>query len=1000
MKAKRIVVLFLILSFIPVTLLSQELLPDDLIKGKMTVTGVITAAGDGQTLPGVTVMTVDGSEGTITDVNGYYRIKAGASDSLRISFVGMQTTVVPVNGRSVINIALSESVQNLSEIVVVGYGRESRAMLTSSVGKVEGEDIREAPVSSIDAALQGKTTGVQITQNSGTPGASNSTRIRGHSSISGNNEPLYIIDGIPVTTGNFSQLGYGGQGTDALADLNPADIESVSVLKDAAAAAIYGARASNGVILITTKSGRTDKTAINARAYYGWQQVPNKLDMLNARQFKIYRNEASVAAGGLPIYSDEDIEANEVNTNWLNEVLQTAPIGNFELSAAGGSDKTRFYTSMTYFDQEGTLLGTAYDKISGRVNIDHRISDRVKIGLNYGISYARNDRKEGDQSLNSPLANAISLPPIYPIYNEDGTYNEDGPFANPVSIANEQINKQYNFRNLGNVYLDIHIIEGLTFSTKWGIDYINIREHSFDPPTTRQGARYNGLGFETTNQVSNLVSNNTLNYLLTVKEEHNLKFLLGYSFEQYHRRSTFLRGQDFPSPELEYIASAATITSGSASALDRGLNSFFGQVKYNFSNRYLLEFSARYDGSSKFGENNRYGFFPSVAAAWRIIEEPWFSSEVFSDLKIRGSFGFTGNDAIGDFRTIGLYQGGANYLQSPGVYPVQIPNPDLKWETTQQFNLGLETGFIDNRIQLTLDYYNKYTYDLLFDAPIPSSSGFSVISTNIGELTNNGIELGIRADVVKLEEFNWNASLNLSANRNKITKLYEGQPIDDIGRGGNRVMEGEPLGVFYNWNALGVDPTTGDIVFEDVDGDGIITANDRTIIGDPNPDFYGGFTNVFSYKGLTLNIFLQFSYGNDIFNGTRRYIEAMKGPDNQTTAILDRWREPGDVTQVPRATFSDPNSNDRASSRFIEDGSYLRFKNVKLSYDFGEMFDNVKGISSLEVYVMSQNLFTFTNYSGMDPEVNYAGQDPLRMGTDFFTYPQARSFIIGLNLNL
>ena len=961
------------------------------------IRGTVTDASNGSTLPGVSIVIKGTLKGTATGIDGAYEIEVPDNLSVLIfSFIGYQTLEVLAD-KNEIDVALRPVATQLEEMVVVGYGSSSRKLLTSSVSTIKGDELAEKPVSSIDQILQGKSTGVQVVSNSGTPGGGISVRVRGISSINAGSEPLYVVDGIPIITGDFGQIGFSGQTTSAISDINPSDIESISVLKDASATTIYGSRASNGVILITTKKGSAEKTKINFSAYYGVQQVAKKLDMLNAREFMEYKNDASIAAGGLPVYSQEEIGTNTIDTDWLDEVLSTAPIANYELSAAGGSKSTKYYISGNYFTQEGTLIGTAYDRLNGRANLDVKVNDFINVGANIGLSYSKNDRKEGDQSLNSPLANAIAMPAIYPVYNPDGTYNDDGPFANPVSIGNLHVNENYSFRSISSIFADIRIYKGLTFNTKWSADYYNLREHTYDPPTTRQGGKYNGLGIESTANVMNVVSNNILRYVTEIDGKHQINALLGYSFEKYQRRSTYLRGQDFPNENFQYIASAATITAGSASALDRGLNSFFGEVKYDFKYKYLFTLSGRYDGSSKFGGNNQYGFFPAASAAWRISEEDFFNVSSIDDLKVRVSYGLTGNDGIPDFAYMNLYSSGANYQLNPGIYPSQLPNPDLKWESTTQFDIGFNLSMFSNKLTFEFDFYNKQTKDLLLYRPVPPSSGFGSYISNIGEMKNNGIEIMLGAKIIE-REFKWDLSTNFSLNRNEVTKLYNDIPIDQIGRGENSVRVGYPIGVFYNYESLGVDPSTGDIVFRDVDGDGEITENDRTVIGDPNPDFIGSLTNIFSYKGFTLNIMLQYTYGNDIFNGTRRYIESMKGQDNQLQAIQNRWRQPGDISQIPRATNADLNINDRASSRFIEDGSYLRFKTVRLSYDFKPKVLEKMRLSRLELYLVAQNLFTITNYSGMDPEVNYAGNDDLRYGTDFFTYPSARVFSVGLNL--
>jgi TonB-linked SusC/RagA family outer membrane protein len=608
------------------------------------------------------------------------------------------------------------------------------------------------------------------------------------------------------------------------------------------------------------------------------------------------------------------------------------------------------------------------------------------------MTYSKNKRVEGDQTLFGPLPNAMSLPAIYPVYNEDGTYNEDGPYANPVAICNETVNEAYTNRTNGNVFLDYSFLDGFSFSTKWSADLYNLREHEYDPITVRQGAKYNGLGIEGTNYFSNLVSNNVLQYIKTVKEKHNLEALAGFSFENYARRDTYIEAIDFPNENLQYIESAGTIRAASASSLNSALTSFFGQFKYNYQYKYIFTLTGRADGSSKFGDNNKYGFFPAGSFAWRISEEPFMENAgKIDELKFRISTGLTGNDGIPDFAFLGLYSGGFDYDGQSGIAPVQLANPDLKWESTLSTGLGIDLAMFNNRIIFKGDVYYNQTRDLLFSRPLPPSTGYTYIYENVGNLENKGVELELTTENL-VNDFKWNTSFVFAANRNLVTKLYFDQPITDQGRGGNWVMENEPAGIFYNYRCLGVDPTTGDLVYDDINNDGLINAEDYTKIGDPNPDFTMGLTNTFNWKNFDLSVFLHFIIGNDVFNGTMIYLESGTGEDNQTTDMLRRWKQPGDVTDMPRVGDS------YKSSRFIENGSFCRIKNVTLGYNFPkEMISKIK-MKTLRLFVIGQNLGTFTSYSGMDPEVNYYGNDNIIMGTDFFTYPQARSILFGLNV--
>lgn len=960
------------------------------------VTGSVKDA-TGFPLAGATVLVKGTTKGTATDFDGNFNLKVpNDASTLIITYLGYQEQEVSIVGLTSVSIIMAEDSDALDEIVVIGYGTEKKSLVSDALSSISAKQIENLPVSSIDGLLQGQASGVQVNQNSGTPGGQMSVRIRGLTSISGSSQPLYIIDGIPVTTGDFGQIGYSGQGSSALSDLNPNDIESISILKDASATAIYGARGSNGIVLITTKRGKEQKTTIGVNVYSGVQRAWNKLDMLSAREWKQYRNDLTNST----VFTDAEINDNTIDTDWQDVIFRTAPINNYEVSARGGTEKTQFFMSGTLFKQEGILIGTDYDRFSFRANLDHKISDKFKVGSSIGLSYAHTDRVESDQTLHGPLPNGISTPAIFPVYNEDGSYNQDGPYANPVSIANEAINENFSYRTNSNIYIDYNILDDLTFSSKLGIDFLNFREHGYESTKTIQGAKYNGLGFETYSNISNIVSNNLLQYNKRFNQ-HKIDALVGYSFEKRNYRNSFIRGQDFADDALEYINSAATIVSASASASDEGLRSYFGRVNYNFDDKYIFSVTGRFDTSSKFGDNNKTGFFPAGSLAWRVSQEDFLKDvEFLSDLKFRVSYGLTGNDDISPFLFSELY-GNTSYGGLPAIYPSNIPNPDLKWESTTQLNLGLNLGFFNDRITLAADYYDKQTNDLLLSRPLPTSSGFSSITENVGKVENKGIELTLSTQNL-VGEFTWNTQFNIAGNRNKVLELYNGQPIDDIGRGGNRIMEGQPIGIFYSYESLGVDPSTGDIVYADTNFDGEITSADRTVVGNPHPDFVYGFTNNFSYRNFDLSIFLQGSQGNDVFNGSRLFLESLQGGDNQLASVTRRWRQPGDITDIPRAT-TDPVAaaqNKRVSSRFIEDGSYLRFKNVTLGYTLNQKNMNSSYFESIRIYLSAQNLFTFTNYSGLDPEVNYRGDDNAVIGTDFFTYPQAQTFTLGVNLKM
>ncbi len=944
------------------------------------VTGTVTSASDKMPIPGVTVQVKGTTSGTITDLDGKYKIAVDPKATLVFSYVGMVKVEAAVNNRSIINVEMQEERVDLGEVIVVGYSTSSRKLISNSVGVVKTDEIQNAPIRTIDGVLQGKVAGVSVSMNSGTPGGQNSIKMRGGSSITASNQPLVIVDGMPILTGSFGQIGYSGQSIDALSDINPNDIESITFLKDASATAIYGARASNGVMLITTRKGDYQKTSVNLNTSYGWQTLPKERipKMMNAAQWNEYKG----------------TNVQGVDTDWMSEILQTAPTSNTEFSVSSGNDKTRVFVSGNYFNQAGIVKSTDYDRYSGRLSVDHKLRKNLTIGGNISMSYSKNDRVEGDYTLYGPIPNAISMPAIYPVYNPDGSYNENGPYANPVAIINHTINQAFTNRSNAGINLEYSFLENFTFTSKWSADQYFLREHEYDPITVAQGAKYNGLGIEGTTYASNLISSNVLQYRTTFKDNHNIEALAGYSIEKYSRRNTYIEAIDFPNEHFQYITSAGTIRAASARSLDRGMNSFFGQFKYNYLYKYIVTLTARADGSSKFGKNNRYGYFPAISMAWRASEEPFIKNiAAISELKVRVSLGMTGNDDISDFSSLGLYRGGYNYGQRPGIAPVQLPNNDLKWETTIQKGFGFDLGLFEDRIGLTADLYHNFTRDLLLDRPVPPSTGYSSITANIGELQNQGIELLLNTQNIK-KALTWNTSINFTANRNKVLKLYEGQPIDDQGRGGNRVQEGEPVGIFYGYSCLGVDPTTGMLVYEDVDKDGKLTSADRKKIGDPNPDFIYGITNNFAYKNFDLSVFLQGVQGNDVFNGSNIYLASGVGEDNQLAIMADRWKKPGDITKIPKE------GDQRKSSRFIENGSFMRIKNVTLGYNVPQKLLRQAKIKTARVYASGQNLFTFTTYTGMDPEVNYYSNDNIVMGTDFFTYPQSRTIIIGVNIGL
>lgn len=963
------------------------------------IKGTVTSDEDDLPLPGVNVMIKGSGTGTTTNVEGNYQLEADKNATLIFSFIGMKTQEVAVNGRSTIDIVLGSDVSQLSEVVVVGYGSVDRKLLTGSVAQTESKELSNTVNPDLSSALQGKVAGVQINQNSGTPGAALSIQVRGQNSISGGTQPLYVVDGVPISSGNFGQIGYEGQGISAISDLNPNDIESISVLKDASASAIYGARGANGVVLITTKSGESGKTKFNVESYYGIQEIYKRLDLLDAGQFKQYVNDIAAEEGAAPPYTEEQLTDNSVNTDWQDAVLRTAPIQNHQISASGGDDKTKFYASAALFDQEGILIGTDYRRYSGRLNLDHKVNDKLSIDTKLNISFSENNRVPGDQTINGVLPNAISKPPVHPIYDENNNYVEQGFWDNPVANGTETDNVAESFRTLFNIGWDYRIADNLKFRNQWGVDYSHLMERRYEPTTTRRGAQSGGIGINANSRVTKIIQNSTLEYNKYINDQHDITALVGSSFELINDRFDFMRANNFPSNDLRYLSSAGNIETADASGSEYAINSFFGRFMYAFEDKYIVTLNLRADGSSNIAPANRYQLLPGVSLGWRMIEEDFMQTQsIFSDFKLRLGYGKLGNDKIGRGRFLALYGSGNNYNGNPGIIPSQIPNPNLKWEVTTNYNAGLDMAFLGGKINFTTDAYYNITTDLLQFRPLPGSSGYGGYDENIGEMENKGLEFAVNANLVSNEDFQWSINGNLSLNRNKILSLYNGQPITNIGRGNNAIIEGQPLGVFYMFESLGVDPSTGELVMEDVNNDGNITDADRQIVGDPNPDFIGGISTNLNYKNFDLSIVSQFSYGNDVFNGTRQYTENMTlgSNDNQTTRILRRWREPGDITNVPKINGR---FNNEITSHYIEDGSFFRLRNITLGYNLPIDLVSKYKLTKVRVYASAQNLLTLTSYSGMDPDVNYSGSDATRKGTDFFTFPVPRMYTAGINIS-
>ena len=988
---------------------------------KRPITGVVTSA-DGQPLAGASVKVMGRNKGTTTAADGRFSLNLDEGDKvLLVSYTGYSSAEIPVDGQSNLTVRLMATSGGLNDVVVVGYGTSSRRNLISSVSSVKGSDIANLPVTSIDAALQGKASGVQVVQNSGSPGDETYIRIRGNGSLFGENRPLYVIDGVPMNNLPAAQYGISGDGQRIAStnDINPNDIQSIEILKDAAATAIYGSRGANGVILITTKKGSPGKSKFNFSAYSGRAEITKRLPLLNNRQY-VDLFTVSRAAGGLP--PDPAIHYTDTNTNWQDAIFRTAPITNANLSISGGNGKMSHYISLGYFDQTGTIVGVQrYKRWNGRVNFDFMATDNLKIGVNITGTHSINHRMDNSFSGQSVLAQALIQNPNNPVYNANGTYYSD-PFlraTNPVMLANSLRFVSGVDSYVGNIFGEYTILKSLKFKTSLGFDNQQVTDDRYQSKMVNNGSA--ASGFASVFSQFLWVNENTLTWSPTLKGKHHLAALLGQSAQEATVRRIGVSGSTSSTDIIQSISGFTALSAPTDYRSQWGLVSYFGRVTYSYDDRFLVEGVTRTDGSSRFGANKRYGWFPSISAGWRISNEKFMERQhFFNDLKLRGSIGLTGNnEGLGtDFPSLATYTTGYNYGNEAGIAATSLSNVDLSWESTTASNLGLDMSFLNNRVNVTVDAYQKTTNRLIFKLNLPYSSGFARTNgANIGQLVNKGLEISVNTDNIR-GAFNWSTNVNFSMNRNKITSLPETVAGDPSSSDFTESLPGsfstslptsifrvgQPVGSFFGYRNKGVNPATGNMIYDDINKDGKITAADRVIVGNALPKFTGGMTNSLSYKNFDFNVFVYWSYGNQVYNQTRSMLERMSSYNNGDTKTLLRWNTPGQITGVPKAIFNDPvvpNSvtNGEVSQRFVEDGSYIRVKNVTLGYNIPVRGFKKTGITSARVYASAQNLFMITSYSGYDPESQNQSVKNSQLGIDWAVQPQPRTFLLGLNVN-
>jgi TonB-linked SusC/RagA family outer membrane protein len=989
------------------------------------ITGQVISAADGSTYPGVTVMVPGTTIGSISDLDGNYSIHVPQeATELQFKYVGMKTVTVPIEDRSVIDVQMEEDILGLEEVVVVGYGRQLKTDLTGSISKVTTADLNPVPTVTFEHALQGVASGVFVEQSSGKLGEGIKVRIRGSSSISADNQPLYVIDGIPLYTENTGIL--NNHPTNPLAQINMADVETIEVLKDASAAAIYGSRAANGVIMITTKHGRAGKTNIDLNFSQGVSTRSHVVGFLNAAEYRELLDEAAQNGidqgdpwgfGDIETFRDwindyvipgyrQGYFEQDYDENWEEAAFRTGAVSNFDLSASGGNERTSFFTGISYLDEEGILINNRFRRASGRLNLEHAAADRIRIGMNTMFSRTQLDRVAGDNAFATPLQ-LVAQAPVTPIIDpETGELNINTLYPNGLIDARDNYSKNVAYRALGNAFFTWEPVKGLSWRTDVGFDLITQKEDEFQGRKTNDGAPDGRASARNVN-VLNLTTNNYLSFTKEFGSVHEIGAVAGMSFENTARNLVSVQVSGFPTDAFQTIASASTNTFYSGEETGFAYLSYFARANYKLMDRYLLSASIRRDGSSRFGANNRYGTFPAFSAGWILSRESFMQNAGWlSFLKIRGSYGLTGNSGIGNFDHMGTYVG-ANYAGTSGIRPWSLASPDLKWETTAQTDAGIDFGFFRNRLNGELDIYYKKTRDLLLARTLPSTSGFTGVTQNIGSLENKGYEVVINSNNL-VGEFKWNTSFNISGNRNKVLDIAG----PDIIVGENRVREGEPIGVFVTRHYAGVNPDNGHAWYYMEDGTKTEDYNlaPNLVVGSPNPDFIGGMTNSFMFKGFDLNILMSFVYGNSVYNGGGQYqsMQFSNWLDNQTKDMMNRWQKPGDITDVPQAVFPfSEYSATNPSSRYLSDASYLRLRSVSFGYNLpARMLERIS-LRSLRIYATGTNLLTWTKYKGWDPEVNYidgAGisqtTDNIRQGQDFYTAPQARTITVGIKVGI
>ena len=1031
---------------------------------------VLDGAQKGEPMIGATVMVKGTNQGTVTDIDGLFVLQVPKNAVLVISSVGYKTQEVKAN-KDQLTLTMEEDTQVLDEFVVVGYGSMRKVDLTGSVGSITGDKLKESIVTNADQMLQGRVSGVQVTQNTGAPGGATSIRVRGASSITGDNEPLYIIDGVPMSgsgadIGGFDWAG-GSNGqtkVNPLATISPQDIVSMDVLKDASACAIYGAAGANGVVIITTRRGEAGKMHVNYDGYVGLQTFVRKISMMNLHDYAVYQKDLYNQGFSTylnPVYQDPSLLGR--GTDWQDAVIRDALMHSHQISLTGGNAKTQFSISGGYMNQEGTVIGSNFERFSARANIDHEFAKWFKLGGS--LSYARTNEKiinnDGESGI---LMSAITMQPDIPVKDKFGNWSGPSNLSasanyNPVAMAQLFNNRLQRDRIMGSFYGQFNFTDYLNLRTEYSFDSNTSLNKGF-MPTYQFGVRINNINkiYQREEHSFYWIWKNYLNYNQTIGK-HTIGAMLGMEMSRSAWEGTTLQKNNLTNNDIQVMGEDGTYVTNSGWKDASTTMSVFARANYNYDNRYLITATIRGDASSKFGPAHRWGAFPSVALAWRISNEAWMRDvKQISNLKLRVGYGQVGNSNIGTYLYAAKMRAYASLFGTSFRMATNV-NPDLKWEASEQWNIGVDFGMFNSRIDLSVDLYQKQTKDLLLQPSVPAiigGNGWDDIATpmtNIGRVRNRGIDISLNTAPVQTRDFQWNSNLVISVNRNMVlamdannTPIYGNIDWYSEFQTATAIMVGQPMGVFYGFQtdglfenkedierwAVQVDDGTGhnkidrntgvwvgDIRFKDLDGDGFITDKDQTVIGDPNPDFTFGFTNNFSYKNWTLGIVLNGSVGGQILNYTRVKTEGMTSIwDNQSTRVNDRVQfgyYDGDDTNkdisnlyilnnisttLPRWNTTDVNRNNRMSDRWLESASFMRISNISLSYTFPDKWMKKIHIAKLKLYANIQNVWIFTAYSGYDPEIGAYNQQAGKLNIDTGRYPSPRVYTFGLNLSL